>query len=106
MNGTGCGPACQAVTNSNYTMKDYVQAAFDVLFDPQVTKDTNGLFCLDEENNGQFLGISWWSYSYQMTYPPMKWFDNEFLPGTPPESALELIRKNAPKLADGTTTCV
>ena len=40
-----------------------------------------------------------------MTYPPMKWFDNEFLPAAPPTDALALIRKYAPKLADGTTTC-
>ena len=105
MNGTGCGPSCDKIENKNYTMKDYVQAAFDVLLDPKITEDTEGLFCLDEEGGSQFLGISWWSFSYQMTYPPMKWFDNEFLPAAPPADALALIRKYAPKLADGTTTC-
>lgn len=106
MQGDGCGPACTPLNNTGVTMKDYVQAAFDVLLDEEVTKATNGAFCLDEANESQFLGISWWSYSYQMTYPPMKWFDNEFLPGTPPEDALALIRKYGPLLADGKSTCI
>ena len=101
-NTTGCGPACEP-QNSTFTMDQYVDAAFEVLLDPQVTKDTNGLFCMSEKLDSQFLGISWWSWSYQMTYPPMKWFDNEFLPANPPPKALAAVRKGLPKLQDGTT---
>lgn len=104
MKGEGCGPACQALTN-NATMEQYVEAAFNVLLDPKLTKSTDGLFCLDKEKGTQFLGISWWSYSYQMTYPPMKWFDNEFLPGSPPPAALAVAKANLAKLSDGKTTC-
>jgi len=104
MKGKGCGPACEPL-DSHVTMDQYVQAAFDVLLDPATTKATNGLFCMSESKKSQFLGISWWSYSYQMTYPPMKWFDNEFLPGQPPPSALEVAKTHLGKLQDG-TTCV
>jgi hypothetical protein len=38
-----------------------------------------------------------------MTYPPMKWFDNEFLPANPPPAALAAVRAGLPKLSDGTT---
>ena len=41
-----------------------------------------------------------------MTYPPMKWFDNEFLPGQPPPAALQISADNLGKLSDGKTTCV
>jgi len=102
MKGDGCGPACQALTNKA-SMYQYAQAAFDVLLDPEMTKATDGLFCMNEEAGSQFTGISWWSYSYQMTYPPMKWFDNEFLPGAPPPSALNVSMTNLGKLSDGTT---
>eukprot|EP00750_Incisomonas_marina_P022137 INCI4865.1.p1 GENE.INCI4865.1~~INCI4865.1.p1 ORF type:complete len:459 (+),score=75.32 INCI4865.1:97-1473(+) len=101
-NSSTCGPACEPQA-SGHTMDEYVQAAFDLLLDPQTTKDTNGLFCMSEELDSQFLGISWWSWSYQMTYPPMKWFDNEFLPAAPPPAALDVVRTNLPKLQDGTT---
>jgi len=101
-NSSTCGPACEP-QDSGHTMDEYVQAAFDLLLDPQTTKDTNGLFCMSEDIDSQFLGISWWSWSYQMTYPPMKWFDNEFLPANPPPKALDTVRKNLPKLSDGTT---
>lgn len=101
-NATGCGEACDA-QNSTFTMDQYVDAAFDLLLDPQTTKDTDGIFCMSEKLDSQFLGISWWSWSYQMTYPPMKWFDNEFLPANPPPLALEAVRKHLPKLQDGTT---
>ena len=73
-------------------MLDYVKAWMKVLTDPAVTKATNGLFCVSEENDSQFLGTSLWSFSYQMTYPPMKWFDNEFLPGTPPDSVFDFFK--------------
>jgi hypothetical protein len=102
MKGDGCGPACEGLTNPAQ-MHQYVQAAFDVLLDPETTKATNGLFCLNEKIDTQFLGISWWSFSYQMTYPPMKWFDNEFLPGTPTAAALDIVAKQLPGLTDGTT---
>lgn len=105
MKGKGCGPACQPLV-SGITMDQYVQAWFDVLLDPEVTKSTNGLFCLSKEDQSQFLGMSLWSYSYQMTYPPMKWFDNEFLPGSPSDSVMKILNENLQKLSDGKTTCV
>jgi hypothetical protein len=105
MQGKGCGPACEALT-SGITMDQYVQAWFDVLLDPATTKATNGLFCLSKEDDSQFLGMSLWSYSYQMTYPPMKWFDNEFLPGSPPASVMKILNDNLYKLSDGKTTCL
>ena len=95
MKGKGCGPACEPLTN-NATMLDYVKKWMDVLTDPAVTKATNGLFCLRE--GSQFLGTSLWSFSYQMTYPPMKWFDNEFLPGTPPTPAMDYLKTNLNRL--------
>jgi len=101
-NASGCGEACEP-QDSGFTMDQYVDAAFEVLTDPKVTKATDGLFCFSEEHDSQFLGISWWSWSYQMTYPPMKWFDNEFLPGAPPTKALAAVRAGLPKLHDGTT---
>lgn len=101
-NMSSCGPACQPQA-SGFTMDQYAQAAFDFLLDPQTTQDTDGLFCMSEATNSQFLGISWWSFSVAMTYPPMKWFNNEFLPGSPPPAALEVVRQNLPKLQDGTT---
>lgn len=101
-NASTCGPACEP-QDSGFTMDQYVDAAFEVLLDPKTTKETDGVFCLDEENDSQFLGLSWWSFSFQMTYPPMQWFDNEFLPGSPPPAALAAVRKNLPKLSDGTT---
>lgn len=101
MKGNGCGPACEALT-APYKMHQYAQAAFDVLLDPKITAATKNLFCL-KHGSSQFLGISWWSYSYQMTYPPMKWFDNEFLPGQPPPQALEVSAANLGKLS--TVTC-
>jgi|EP00947_MAST-08B_sp_MAST-8B-sp1_P006531 hypothetical protein len=104
MKGDGCGPACEPLTNTA-RMHEYAQKAFDVLLDANTTKATNGLFCL-EDGKSQFLGITWWSYSYQMTYPPMKWFDNEFLPGQPPPAALQVSADNLKKLSDGKTTCV
>jgi hypothetical protein len=99
MSGVGCGPACRKIA-SNFTMDQYVQKAFDVLLDPETTKSTDGLFCL-KDGESQFLGIAWWSFSHQMTYPPMKWFDNEFLPAQPPPKALDVARKNIPLLENG-----
>lgn len=110
MKGDGCGPACEAQINPSATMADYVKEIFAVLTDPAVTTATGGLFCMKDGaatgKGSNFLGLSWWSFSYQMTYPPMKWFDNEFLPGTPPQDALEVVRTNLPLLSDGKTTCV
>ena len=97
MHGKGCGPACTPLTN-NATMLQYVEAWMKVLTDPAVTKATNGLFCLSEEHETQFLGTSLWSFSYQMTYPPMKWFDNEFLPGTPPDPVFDYLKTNLKRL--------
>ncbi len=99
---SSCGQSCEPQA-SGFTMDQYAQAAFDLLLDPQTTKDTDGLFCLSEQLDSQFLGISWWSFSEAMTYPPMKWFDNEFLPASPPPAALAVVRANLPKLQDGTT---
>jgi len=101
MSGVGCGPACRKIA-SNYTMDQYVNKAFEVLLDPETTKSTDGLFCM-KDGESQFLGIAWWSFSHQMTYPPMKWFDNEFLPAQPPPKALDAARKQIPLLSGGVT---
>jgi hypothetical protein len=110
MTGDGCGPACVPQVNSGAVMADYVKEIFAVLTDPAVTKATGGLFCMKDGaatgEGSNFLGLSWWSFSYQMTYPPMKWFDNEFLPGQPPQAALDVVRTNLPLLSDGKTTCI
>lgn len=95
----GCGEACRRI-ESNFTMDQYVQKAFDVLLDPEITKETDGLFCF-KDGESQFLGLSWWSFSHQMTYPPMKWFKNEFLPANPPTNVLDVVRKNLPLLENG-----
>lgn len=90
MKGNGCGGACEPKTN-NATMVDYVRGWFDVLTSPETKSKYGDLFCVNKEKDSAFLGLSLWSYSYQMTYPPMKWFNNEFLPGTPPEDAMALM---------------
>lgn len=97
MKGNGCGPACEPQIN-NATMNDYVEQWFDVLLSPETKSKYGNLFCVDKSADSQFLGISLWSYSYQMTYPPMKWFNNEFLPGTPPADAMATLREKLPKL--------
>lgn len=102
MKGKGCGEACRPIS-SNFTMDQYVKAAFEILLDPKIAEEEDNLFCLSEEDDSQFLGISWWSFSHQMTYPPMKWFDNEFLPANPPPLALDTVRENLPKLKGGVT---
>jgi hypothetical protein len=102
MKGQGCGPACTPYTNT-VRMIDYVNAIFEVLLDPATTNSTDSVFCLDEANGGQFLGLSWWTWTYTMTYPPMKWFDNVFLPPTPSSEVLSALAANLPKLT--TVTC-
>lgn len=102
MKGDGCGPACTGLTNQA-KMHEYVQAVFDVILDPATTKATGGLFCLNETADTQFLGLSLWGFSFSMTYPPMKWFANDFFPPNPNDDALEVLRANLPKLSDGTT---
>lgn len=100
MKGNGCGLACEPKTN-NATMKDYVVGWMDVLTSDETAKLYPGLFCVNKEKDSAFLGLSLWSYSYQMTYPPMKWFNNEFLPGTPPADAMEILRQRLPDLVSG-----
>jgi hypothetical protein len=56
---------------------------------------------MDEANGGQFLGLSWWTWTYTMTYPPMKWFDNVFLPPTPSSDVLAVIHEKQPLQAGG-----
>jgi hypothetical protein len=91
MHGDGCGPACEAY-DSGAKMKDYVQVWMDVLNDPQ----WGDLFKLRE--GGQFLGVSLWSWSYDMTYPPMRWFNNRFLPASPPADTLDVLMAGFPKM--------
>jgi hypothetical protein len=102
MKGEGCGPACIPYTNTA-KMSDYVTTIFKVLLDPATTTSTQNAFCMDEANDGQFLGLSWWTWTYEMTYPPMKWFSNVFLPPTPSSDVLAILAANLPKLA--TVTC-
>jgi len=91
MHGDGCGAACQPY-DSGLTMAQYVNLWMDVLNDPQWGE----LFKLKE--GGQFLGVSLWSWSYDMTYPPMRWFNNRFLPAAPPADTLDVLMKGFPKM--------
>jgi len=104
MHGDGCGPACVPQTNTAL-MQDYVQEAMNVLLDPELTQATGGLLCLNETAKSQFMGLSFWVWTHQMTYPPMKWFDNDFLPVTPSDNTLQILATNLPKFSDG-TTCI
>jgi len=91
MHGDGCGPACQPY-DSGSTMEDYVQVLMNI-----ITADENiDLFTIKE--GGQFLGLSFWVWTYDMTYPPMKWFNNLFLPATPSDNVLTILKKELPKL--------
>merc|ERR1719473_1261168 len=78
--------------DSGLTMAQYVNLWMDVLNDPQWGE----LFKLKE--GGQFLGVSLWSWSYDMTYPPMRWFNNRFLPAAPPADTLDVLMKGFPKM--------
>jgi hypothetical protein len=100
MKGNGCGDACQPQTNPQ-TMKDYVTGWMDILTSDDTAKLYPGLFCVNKAKDSAFLGLSLWSYSYQMTYPPMKWFNNEFLPGTPPADAMAVLKARLPSLVNG-----
>jgi len=91
MHGDGCGPACQKY-ESGATMDQYVQGLFDVLTAPE----NIDLFTVKE--GGQFLGLSFWVWTYDMTYPPMKWFNNLFLPATPSKAVLSILKHELPKL--------
>merc|ERR1712072_1504914 len=89
MHGDGCGPACQP-WDSGVKMKDYVAKMMDIL----TAKDNLDLFTFKE--NGQFLGLSFWVWTYDMTYPPMKWFNNLFLPPTPSKDVLTILKNKLP----------
>jgi len=91
MHGEGCGPACQEY-DSGATMDQYVQKMMDIVTDPK----NLDLFTIKE--GGQFLGLSFWVWTYDMTYPPMKWFNNLFLPATPSTKVLQILKKELPKL--------
>jgi len=95
MHGHGCGPACQlfdANADQGITMDQYVQKAMDVVTDEK----WGDLFKIKE--GGQFLGLSFWVWTYDMTYPPMKWFNNIFLPPTPSQKTLNILKTELPKL--------
>jgi len=91
MHGNGCGPACQP-WNSGATMDQYVQEGMDIVTDSKY----GDLFKIKE--GGNFLGLSFWVWTYDMTYPPMKWFNNLFLPATPSTKVLSILKKELPKL--------
>jgi len=91
MHGDGCGPACQPY-DSGATMAQYVQKLMDILTAPE----NIDLFTIKE--GGQFIGLSFWVWTYDMTYPPMKWFNNLFLPATPSTDVLTILKKELPKL--------
>jgi hypothetical protein len=91
MHGDGCGPACQQY-DSGATMDQYVAELFKVL----TAKENIDLFTIKE--GGQFLGLSFWVWTYDMTYPPMKWFNNLFLPATPSAKVLKILKEELPKL--------
>jgi len=95
MHGDGCGPACQmfdANKDQGITMDQYVQKAMDVVTDPKWGD------LLKIKEGGQFIGLSFWVWTYDMTYPPMKWFNNLFLPPTPSSKTLAILKKELPKL--------
>jgi len=95
MHGDGCGPACQlydANKDQGITMDQYVQKAMDIVTDSK----WGDLFKLKE--GGQFIGLSFWTWTYDMTYPPMKWFNNVFLPATPSTKVLNILKTELPKL--------
>jgi hypothetical protein len=95
MHGDGCGPACQmfdANKDQGITMDQYVQKAMDIVTDSK----WGDLFQIRE--GGQFLGLSFWVWTYDMTYPPMKWFNNVFLPATPSSKTLAILKTELPKL--------
>merc|ERR1711998_507458 len=95
MHGDGCGPACQlydANADQGITMDQYVQKAIDIVTDSK----WGDLFQIKE--GGQFLGLSFWTWTYDMTYPPMKWFNNVFLPPTPSTKTLDILKTELPKL--------
>merc|ERR1712028_44839 len=95
MHGDGCGPACQvydANADLGIEMYMYVQAWMDILTDAK----WGDLFKIKE--GGQFIGLSFWVWTYDMTYPPMKWFNNVFLPPTPSDKTLQILKKGLPKL--------
>jgi len=91
MHGEGCGPACQPY-DSGATMAQYVQKMMDIV----TAKENRDVFYLKE--GGQFLGLSFWVWTYDMTYPPMKWFNNLFLPATPSADVLSILKRELPKL--------
>merc|ERR1712086_15790 len=91
MHGDGCGPACQP-WDSGVKMSAYVQELFDII----TAKENVDLFTVKE--GGQFIGLSFWVWTYDMTYPPMKWFNNLFLPATPSDDVLTILKKELPKL--------
>merc|ERR1712188_303378 len=96
MHGDGCGPACQP-WDSGVKMADYVQKMMDVLTSP---KNSDVIHF----KNPQFLGLSFWVWTYDMTYPPMKWFNNLFLPNTPSKDVLSILKKELPKLGNPSDT--
>lgn len=104
MHGEGCGPACTPQTNIAQ-MHDYVSELFNVLLAPETTRALGGLLCLSKEKQSQFMGLSFWVWTHQMTYPPMKWFDNDFLPVQPSTTTIDILHQNLGKLSDG-TTCI
>jgi hypothetical protein len=96
MHGDGCGPACQPY-DSGATMAEYVQKLMDIL----TASENIDLFTV--KDGGQFVGLSFWVWTYDMTYPPMKWFNNLFLPATPSSDVLSILKKELPKLDGGYT---
>jgi hypothetical protein len=91
MHGDGCGPACQP-WNSGATMAQYVQKAMDIITDAKWGET------LKIKDGGQFLGLSFWVWTYDMTYPPMKWYNNLFLPTQPSKDVLQILKTELPKL--------
>jgi len=95
MHGAGCGPACQP-WDTGIKMSQYVQKMMDVLTAP------HNIDLFNFQKNKQFLGLSFWVWTYDMTYPPMKWFNNLFLPATPSTDVLTILKKELPKLGSPT----
>ena len=94
----GCGPACTPETNTA-KMHEYVQGMFDVLLSDDVRSAFGNLFCMNSTAQSQFLGLSFWVYTPECSYPPMRWFSNNFLPTTPTASVDAVLHEHLHKLS-------
>jgi len=80
--GVHCGPSCKAYTN-NATMSDYATAFMSIF-------ESDPLFRVNK--GGQFIGLSFWVFTDEMSYPPMKGYNNDFFPPVPSSATLNVLK--------------